>query len=124
MSKTIRKWIRRLVIGAVAGLALPLLAVQLVRPYVLRHTDAFGIATHYIVSDPLIRKAVGSPAQVDMKIGRFYMREDQPVAEFIVTVEGPTKTGSVSVTLIKERGAWGISGAEFTRPDGTLVKLR
>jgi hypothetical protein len=51
------------------------------------------------------------------------VREDQPVAEFLVTVEGPSEKGSVSVRLIKERGAWDISGAEFTRPDGTLVKL-
>ena len=124
MSKTIRKWIWIPAIGAVAGLALPFLAVELVRPYMLRHTDAYEIATRYLISDAVIRKIVGSPARVDMRRGRFYLREDQPVAEFLVTVQGPTKTGSVSVTLIKERGAWDINGAEFTGPDGTLVKLR
>ncbi len=124
MSKTLRKWIRRLAIGAVVGLALPFLAVQLVRPYILRHTDAYKIATGYITSDPLIRKAVGSPAQLDLKGGRFYVREGQPIAEFEVTVEGPTNKGSVSVTLVKQLGAWDISGAKFTRPDGKLVKLR
>jgi hypothetical protein len=58
--QTIRKWIRILVSGAVAGLALPFLAVQLVWPYLLRHTEACEIATRCIVSDPLIRKTVGS----------------------------------------------------------------
>jgi hypothetical protein len=124
MSKTIRKWIWIPVSGAVAGLVLPFVAVQLVLPYMLRHTEAYEIATRYIVSDPLIRKTVGSPARVDMRRGRFYMRADRPVAEFLVTVEGPSKTGSVSITIIKQRGVWDISGAEFTRPDGALVKLR
>jgi hypothetical protein len=124
MSKMFRKWLRRLVIGATVGVALPFLAVQSLRPYILRHTDAYEIATGYIASDPFIRETVGSPAQLDMKRGRFYLREDQPVAEFEVTVEGPTKKGSVSVTLIKERGTWDISGVEFTGPDGTFVKLR
>src|ERR1700679_1550487 len=114
MSKTIPKWIWIPAIGAVGGLAPPLMTVELVQPYMLRHTDAYEIATRYLISDPVIRKTVGSPARVDMRRGRFYLREDQPMAEFLVTVEGPIKTGSVSVTLIKERGAWDINGAEFT----------
>ena len=97
-------------------------AVRAAQSLMLRHSDAYEAAVHFVSKCPNVASSLGKPVQLNYRQG--LSLGEVPAAEFEIAVTGEQNRGNVYLRVLKKNGKWYVSAANIELPDGAIRELR